>query len=153
MYRSTGAVVQIFDTTNLFPSFEFYQIQDLAYLEWVAYSNDDPYDPNLAQQFTDTYGIQSLGQHYFIDSADQNAPKGTITPVWDFRETKGPNALVLANVTGDLPSPSAGPPSVDWVELTALSGDLANYILRLYTVGGVQPTEVSIYRSVIVVRD
>lgn len=119
----------------------------------MAYSDDDPYDPNLAQQFTDVYGITGVGQHYFIDSANNIGPSGSISPVWDFRGTKGPQALVVANVTGDLLSPSISPPSVDWLELTALSGDLANYILRLYTVGGVPPTEVSIYRSVIVVHD
>jgi hypothetical protein len=131
-YTSTGAVVQVFDISSLFPGPEYYSVQDSLFFGWVGYEGDDPSDPNLIQQITDDFGIQLLGQHYFINSGD------SIAPVWDLRETQGQDAVVVATVVGDIPSPG-GPPSVDWLELNAATGCLASTILRLYTVGGDPP--------------
>jgi hypothetical protein len=140
LYRSTGAVVEVFDISPTYPSSEFYNVQNLAFEDWQAYVGDNPYDPNFIQQISDAYYIDVVGQHYF-----QNGVDG-LTPVWDFRQVYGPNAIALGKVVGDLPSTDAG--SVDWLHLTVSSGDLAQDILRVYTVGGDPPSQVSIPRSV-----
>ena len=137
----------MFDISILFPSPDYYAIQDALYIGWAGYDGNDPYDPNLIQQITDTYGIPTIGEHYFI--SDNN---GGISPVWDFRSTLGSDAVVVATVTEDLPSP-AGNPNVDWLSLDAVFGDLASNVLRLYSVGGDPPPAVSILRPVLLVGD
>lgn len=135
----------MFDISPLFPSPEYYSVQDDLFFGWVGYDGDDPNDPNLTLQITDNFGISHLGQHYFIDNGS-----GGIAPVWDFRDTLGSDAVVVAALVADLPEPS---PNVDWLSLDNVSGGLADDILRIYTVGGDPPPIVSILRSVLVVRD
>jgi hypothetical protein len=132
-------VVQVFDITPLFPSPEYYAIQDDLFFGWAGYEGDDPNDPNLTLQISDDFGIPHIGLHYFIGD-----DKGGIAPVWDFRDTLGPNAVIVAAVTADLPEPF---PDVDWLSLDNVSGDLADFVLRLYAVGGDPPPIVSILRS------
>lgn len=133
----------------MFPGFDFYAIQNALYIGWMRYDGDDPFDPNLIQQITGDYGIPPIGTHFFISD---NSNDGGIQPVWDFRATLGPNAVVVANVIQDLPSPN-GPPNVDWLHLNAISGNLASDILRVYSVGGDPPPAVSVLRSMLLVRD
>jgi len=132
-YTSTGAVVEVFDISPTFPSSVFYDVQNLAFADWLSYDGDNPYDPNFIQQIADSYGIEPIGQHYF-----QNGANG-LTPIWDFRQVYGSNAIALAKEAGDLPSPEPG--SVDWLHLTVSSGGLAQDILRLYTNGGEPPSQ------------
>ncbi|KAF8260888.1 hypothetical protein EI94DRAFT_1747358, partial [Lactarius quietus] len=136
------AVVDVFDTSFLYPELSWYDIQDIAYVDWLATDGDDPFEQNLIQQVVDGYGTPYLGAHYFIDDCGTPGNE-TLTPAWDFRTVLGPNAIFYGNETADLPSP-AGNTNVDWLYLTAAQpvptgADLASAILRLYTVGGVAP--------------
>ena len=145
--RSIGAVVQVFDITTLYPKIEFWQIQEPAFDIWLFYPSNNPYDPGLFQLLNENYYMPILGQHYFIEK------DGKLSPVWDFRSTTGnPNDIIVAKEGGDFPSP-AGYPNVDWLELTHVSGGLADKVFRVYTVGGDPPSSVSISRSAIVLRD
>jgi hypothetical protein len=140
----------VLDITSLYPTIEFWQIQEQAFKEWLYFPSNDPYDPNLFQLLNQVNYMPILGQHYFIEQ------DGELSPVWDFRAngptTGNSNAIIVAKEAGDFPSP-AGYPNVDWVELTRVSGELADTVLRVYTVGGDPPTSVSIFRSAIVLRD
>ena len=77
------------------------------------------------------HDIKVAGQHYFVNQA------GTLVPVWDLRssgKTAGnPNAIVFAKRLKGAPSPD-GSENIDWVELTKVSGGLANFVYRVDTV-------------------
>lgn len=67
-----------------------------------------------------------------------------MSPKWDF--TSGalaghPSAFVVAAKAGDIPAPT-GPPDVDWLSLTNVSGSLATQVFRVNTVGGLPPASV-----------
>ncbi|KAH9026978.1 hypothetical protein EDB85DRAFT_1976989 [Lactarius pseudohatsudake] len=136
-YTSTGAVVQVFDVAPLFSGSEFSNIEQDAFATWSSGPCDDPFEPSLAQKFQARFNVSVSGQHYFIAN-----PDGSLAPVWDFRAdgpTKGnPDAIVIAAAAGDIPSPT-GPPNVDWVELTNVSGKLASTVFRVNTIGGDPP--------------
>ena len=137
------------DITSLYPLIDFWQIQQQAFNDWSYFPSDDPLDPDLFQILNEDYYMPILGQHYFIEQDKK------LTPVWDFRAdgaTKGnSSAIIVAKEAGDTPSPS-GYPNVDWLELTRVSGGLADKVFRVYTVGGDPPESVSISRSAIVLR-
>jgi hypothetical protein len=140
LYRSTGAVAEVFDLSPTFPSPLFYNIQNVTLADWLSYDSND--DQIFFQQITDSYGIEDIGQQYF-----QNGANGLI-PVCDFRKEHRSDAIALAVVlvVGNLPSPYSG--SVDWQHLYVTSGSLAQEILLLYTDGGEPPSQVRIPRSV-----
>ena len=142
MYRSIGAVANLFDISTIYPSPLFYNVTNLAFEDWVNYDSDDPNDPNFSHHITDFYGAEPIGQNYFQTGTDG------LTPVWDFSQSYGATAVALAKVVGDLPSPDSDPGSVDWQHLTVTSGSLAQDILLLYTDGGEPPSQVKILRSV-----
>ncbi|KAI9435983.1 hypothetical protein H4582DRAFT_2079113 [Lactarius indigo] len=136
-YTSTGAVVQVFDVSTLFPGPEFENIEQDAFIAWAWDPRTNPYDQDLAQEFQAKFKVPVLGQHYFIANPDKS-----LAPVWDFRAdgaTKGnQDAIIVAAVAGDIPPPD-GPPNVDWVELTNKSGKLASKVFRVNTIAGDPP--------------
>jgi hypothetical protein len=144
LYRSTGAVAEVFDISPIFPSPWFYDVQRVTLAEWKSYDgNDNPTDDQVFFKLvTDAYGIEDIGQQYF-----QNGANGLV-PVWDFTQVYGPNAdaIALGVVVGSLLSPDSG--SVDWQHLYVTSGSLAQEILLVYTDGGEPPSQVRIPRSV-----
>jgi len=139
----------VFDVAGLFPAPEFSTIEDDAFAIWSKSQSNDPYNKDLSQQLQTQFNIPVSGQHYFINS-------NGLAPVWDFRAdgpTKGnKDAIVVAKVDATIPSPT-GPPNVDWVQLSSVSGKLATKVFRVNTVEGDPPPSVSISRSAMVVRD
>jgi hypothetical protein len=74
------------------------------------------------------------------------SPSGTgISPKWDFTSEKfagNANAFVLGAKTGDILAPTDHATNIDWLQLTAVQGELASGIFRVDTVGGQPPTSV-----------
>ena len=134
MYRSAGAVVEVFDMSPTFPSPLFYNIQNVTLADWLNYDGTD--DQVFFQQITDSYGIEDIGKQYY-----QNGANGLVQ-VWDFTQRDRPDAIATAVVVGSLASPYSG--SVDWQHLNVTSGGLAQEILLLYTAGGEPHSQVSI---------
>jgi hypothetical protein len=143
----------VFDISSLFPSVLtlFSDIQGGALATWTSYDgNDNPTDDQVFfKQVTKAYGIQDIGQQYFRNGADG------LTPVWDFTQVYGPNAIAYAELVGSVsssltPSPELDSPSgsVDWQYLDVTSGSLAQEILLVYTDGGEPPSQVRIPRSI-----
>ncbi|KAI9464985.1 hypothetical protein BJY52DRAFT_1144878 [Lactarius psammicola] len=130
-----GAVAQVFDITSLYLGFEFSQIQEDTYSDWLNFPINDPYDPDLAQQLEDKFGVTLYGQHYFIETDE------VLSPVWDFRPnglTPGNSeAIVIMRVTEDIPAPT-GRLVVDWLEPEGVTGKPARTIFRVYTKAGEQ---------------
>jgi hypothetical protein len=144
--RSAGAVAQLYDISSLFPGSEFSKIQNDTYDDWNAFQGSDPTDSTLVQQLESKYNITLSGQLYYIyDNA------GNLSPVVDL---SNPNANVVAEVTGDIPSPD-GSSNIDWQEMTGVSGQLATTIFQVSTQGGeqVDSISVSISRSATVMRN
>ncbi|KAH9055702.1 hypothetical protein EDB87DRAFT_1283318 [Lactarius vividus] len=134
-WASDGFAGQIFDISGIFPGSEFSQIRNDVYSDWVNLPgpSTDPFDSNFAQQVQDKHGIPLSGQHYFADFS------GVKNPVFDFRNN-GPtagnsNAIVVADVTGDIGAPT-GHPDSDWQEMKGVSGKFANTVFRVSTKGG-----------------
>jgi hypothetical protein len=100
----------------------------------------NPLDPGLAQQFNQSFGINVIDQHYFVN---QN---GSLVPVFDSTSsgpTNGdPNAIFFGTKIQHIPSPD-GPDNVDWLQLQKVSGELANTIYRVHTFKGQPPATVS----------
>jgi len=83
-----------------------------------------------------------LSQHYFIKNA-----AGGISPVWDFRATPKfqgvENAVFVGKALAN--TPDADPTkNVPWLHIGKVSGDISDEIYRIYTVGGVAPSSVSL---------
>jgi Protein of unknown function (DUF3455) len=133
----------MFDVSCLFGTSEFATIQQDAYNIWngCEASITDPLDPTLVSLFQNSFNISVVGQHYFVNGDNQ-----TLTPVFDFTSsgsTNGnPGAIFFGKKIEDVSSPD-GNNNVDWLELQETSGQLANYIFRVYTVQGQPPDSVS----------
>ena len=140
MGSSIGAVADLFDISCLYGTDEFAKIQDDAFDIWQKCPNLNPSESNLIHELSHKYKIPLLGYHYFIND------NGTLHPEFDFTSTgpnKGnPNAFVVAAKAVDVPAPNSSQ-DVDWLELTAVSGKLADAVYRVYTRGGQPPTSVS----------
>ena len=144
-HRSVGTVAQMFDISGLYGTSEFSQIQDDAYDVWSKYQSTDPLEYGLADQLGSKFGIDVIGQYYFISSSN-----GTLYPKFDFTssgpDAGNPEAFVVATKAGDIPSPT-GSQDIDWLRLQGLSGELATNVFRVFTKAGQPPASVSISRS------
>jgi len=141
-YTSIGAKADLFDLSCLSQTnlTAFENIQDVAFALWSKSSH-----LKSVVQITGT----KLGEHYFITS------NGTLSPVWDFRADAAknqPDAFVVAAKVGDLKAPTNSSVDVDWLELTAKSGDLATTIYRTDTRGGQPPASCTHGSSVLRVK-
>lgn len=146
----------MYDIRSLYPGPEFSRIQDDAYSDWTNSQSTDPSDSSFVQQLESKYGITLSGQYYYIEN---NGNPGDLSPVVDFRSngpTAGdPNAFVVGEVTGQIPPPD-GNTNIYWQEMTAVSGQLASTIFRVYTNAGTRAVgseTVSISRPATVVRN
>lgn len=88
------------------------------------------------------FNLTVTGEHYFVN---QN---NVLVPVWDLTSASGPfpnnpGAIVFAKKTKSVPSPDNPSSDVPWLELNAISGQLANIIYRINTVSGQPPGSVS----------
>ncbi|KAF8502745.1 hypothetical protein F5888DRAFT_1598993, partial [Russula emetica] len=137
IFDNVGVVARMFDISCLYGKPEFSTIQNDAFNDWNACPSFDSLEPGLVEEMKDHYGITIDGAYYFVD---QN---GSLVPVWDLRSSGpyagNPNAIVYAQKYKTVSSPG-GPENIDWVELTKLSGDLANLIYRVDTVQGQPPS-------------
>lgn len=82
-----------------------------------------------------------LGQHYFTEDE-----AGGLSPVWDSRaipQFEGvDDAVFVGKVVGNT-SDADPTQNVSWLHLVKVSGDLADEVYRIFTVGGVPPPSVS----------
>lgn len=74
-----------------------------------------------------------VGFHYFVESG------GALSPEWDLSISQANNAVnnyVIGTKTGQQASPD-GPTNVPWLLVQGIQGDLARFIVRVQTEGGV----------------
>jgi len=141
VFVSTGAVGEVFDISCLASSNTtlLSTVHDDMFNLWYSSEAGNVTVQQLIDALPNTVVANSiLGQHYFIDNG-----AGGIAPVWDSRaipEFQGVDdavfvGKVLANVSD--PSPTE---NVSWLHLGKVSGDIADEVYRILTVGGVPPS-------------
>ena len=84
-----------------------------------------------------------LADHYFVPN-----PSGTgLSPIWDMRATKrfqgNQNAFMLGKSFGSVASPVDPSLNINWLRVAKVSGDAADEVYRIDTLGGQPPTSVS----------
>jgi len=141
VFASTGAVGEVFDISSLVSNNSdlVYTIHDDLFNFW----NGSQPGSVTVQQLIDALPcvVPSnviLDQHYFI----ANGTNG-ISPVWDSRATPEfqgvADAVFVGTVVADIPDPNPTQ-NVDWLHLVKVSGDIADVVYRVFTVGGVPPS-------------
>ena len=145
LISSVGAVAQLYDISCLFDSSPtlFKTIQEPLYEAWTNLSSEV-----TVQEITAvTPALLSpeiiLADHYFILN-----PSGTgLSPVWDFRATKSffgnKNAFMLGAGVASVVSPVDPPNNINWLRIRKVSGEIADEVYRIYTMGGQPPASVS----------
>ncbi|PAV19911.1 malate dehydrogenase [Pyrrhoderma noxium] len=122
-YSSIGAVAELVDITHLSKLGECSDITATTYDAWNSTSTT----PEEFVKHLRRYPV--LAQHYFIKN-----PSGSgLSPFFDARSVTGnPDKYAMVSKSGDVPAPS-GSQDVDWLQLTAVQGELAKTIMRLET--------------------
>ncbi|KZT51750.1 hypothetical protein CALCODRAFT_503164 [Calocera cornea HHB12733] len=77
-----------------------------------------------------------LADHYFDTSS------GTLAPVFNFQVSGGD--FVIGKKLQDLPDPTNPAVNVDWLQLTAVAGDAAKFLVREQTAGGQPPSSCAV---------
>ncbi|KAF7373946.1 hypothetical protein MSAN_00607000 [Mycena sanguinolenta] len=135
-FASIGAVASLMDISCLDHTPEFATVQTRAFEIW-----DRAPAGTSATSIGAHVGAPHLdGFHYFVTS-----PSGTgLSPKWDFTSTGrfagNATAFVLGAKVGDILAPTDPATNIDWLELTAVEGDLASTVFRIDTVNGQPPT-------------
>lgn len=146
--RSIGAVAQLFDISSLNGTPDFNTIQQCVYNNWVADQDSNPLDGGLVSQVTTQFGLAYQGLHTFTNFS------GALDPEFDFTQSTGnSNNFIIATKSGDIASPTNTQENVDWLSLTKVTGDLANQVFRVQTVGGKQPSSVNLSQVVTITRN
>ncbi|VDB88881.1 unnamed protein product [Peniophora sp. CBMAI 1063] len=125
-FSNIGAIAELFDISCIASE----PVQLKAYEGWSASSQ-------TALEFIDTIGHRSfvLGQHYFIANPTAG---GANEPKFDFTNDRlagDTQAFAVSSRAGDIVAPT-GSGDIDWLLLNTTSGDLAQQIFRIATVGG-----------------
>jgi len=135
-YSSVGAVADLLDISCLYGTAEFAEIQDDVFEFWQKYNNDTS-DSDLINELLYEFNTPLIGYHYFINDTGTPAPKFDFTSVGP---TKGnPDAFVVGTKAADVPAPNSAR-DIDWLELKAVSGKVADVVFRVETREGRPPT-------------
>jgi hypothetical protein len=124
----------VFDISNLFDLGEFTNIQFDAYTDLSDSQTTNPLDPTFAAKVERKYGINLLGK--YSDSKGETG--GFNQVVVDFSSTGGGTVVTVIRVDAKSPSSTT---AVDWLDLGATYGSLAQTVFLIGTVGGLQPID------------
>lgn len=141
---SAGAVAELFDISSLASvnSGLVYTIHDTLFDFWNGSQSGNATIQQLIDELSSVAPAGAiLAQHYFIENET-----GGISPVWDFRATPKFGGIAdavlvgktLANVSDVNPTQN-----IPWLHVGKVSGDIADEVYRIFTVGGVPPSSVS----------
>ena len=136
--RLSGAFAHLYDLSRFIGQTELSTIQNDAQALWVTAMTQDPDDPIFVQLVESNFAITSLGSYSATVNNVDNDPT-----LKDPTVTIG-DQNVVAKVTGDIASPD-GQSDVDWLEMIAVSGNLASKVFQIHTVGkGQRPADESV---------
>lgn len=141
-FTSTGAVAELYDISCLYqyaPNLAN-TIHEHLYDAWTSLSPEITVQEAAAVVDALITPDIFLADHYFIPS-----PSGTgISPVWDLRRSKrfqgNENAFMLAASVASVVAPDDPSHNVNWLRLREVSGEAADEVYRIDTVGGQPPT-------------
>lgn len=151
IYRSIGALAELYDLSCEYYKPAFWTLPGEAYRIWSAapvyVTETDIIDILHSIGETSLSTIPAiLGEHYFVPNPTGSAG---LSPKWDFTSEAfagDDTAFVIAKGVGDIPSP-LGHENVDWLYLTNVLGALAQEVYRTNTFGGQPPASVSSFSS------
>jgi len=140
-FTSTGAVAQLYDISCLYHSSPtlFRTIQEPLYSAWVNLTSEITVQEIAAviPALLAPEVIQS--DHYFISNS-----AGGLSPVWDFRTNQKfrgqDNAVFVGRGVGSVVPPVDPADNINWLRVGKVSGDIANEVYRIDTIGGQPPT-------------
>jgi Protein of unknown function (DUF3455) len=131
----------LYDISCIWETQEFESIQDEAFEIWSKYSGSDPFEESVRHDIEQTWHIEVIGQHHFIEE------NHTLFPEFNFTSAGVTDNFVVANKTADSPAPRNSSENIDWLELKKANvpnpGQLANEVFRVFTRGGQPPHSVS----------
>jgi len=141
VFVSAGAVAELFDISSLASvnSGLVYTIHDTLFDFWNGSQSGNATIQQLIEELPSVAPAGAiLAQHYFIENET-----GGISPVWDFRATPKFGGIAdavlvgktLANVSDVNPTQN-----IPWLHVGKVSGDIADEVYRIFTVGGVPPS-------------
>jgi hypothetical protein len=141
---STGAVAQLYDISCLYNSSPtlFRTIQEPLYDAWVNLTSEITVQ-HIAVVIPALLSPEVIqADHYFIPN-----PTGTgLSPVWDFRTNKKflgqENAVFVGKGAGSVVPPVDPSNNINWLRVGKVSGDIADEVYRIDTIGGQPPTSV-----------
>jgi hypothetical protein len=144
IFRSTGAVAELYDISCLYHSSPdlFATIQQPLYDAWANLTSEVTVQEIAAVAPLLISPDVILADHYFIP----NAAGTGLSPVWDFRTTKrfqgDQNAFLVGVGAGSVAAPTDPSHNINWLRVGRVSGDAANEVYRIDTIGGQPPTSV-----------
>ncbi|KZO96601.1 hypothetical protein CALVIDRAFT_563680 [Calocera viscosa TUFC12733] len=132
-YVNVGALAQVFDIScvqNLpaISSALSLGINELEHIDGETILN---FVTTLAKM-----GGFKLADHYFDTSI------GTLSPVFNFQVSGG--GFAIGKKLQDIPDPVNPAVNVDWLQLQAVAGDAAKFLVREQTAGGQPPSSCSV---------
>ncbi|EJU04608.1 hypothetical protein DACRYDRAFT_98503 [Dacryopinax primogenitus] len=132
-YVNVGAVAQVFDISCIqnLPSISAGLSLAINELESVAGEGLLNFITMLAKM-----GGFKLADHYFDTSS------GALAPVFNFQISGG--GFAIGKKLQDIPDPVNPIKNVDWLQLTAVQGDAAKFLVREQTVGGQPPASCAV---------
>ncbi|KIK64303.1 hypothetical protein GYMLUDRAFT_220815 [Collybiopsis luxurians FD-317 M1] len=137
-YTNVGAYAELYQIcSKIYKSPDFKDLTSLAFTIWnnVLSSVSASELVELGEILDPSF---ILGEHYFVT----NPVTGSgLVPKWDFTShafAGNPAAFVVGSKVADVPAPTSKS-DIDWLELTNLTGTLANEIYRVDTRGGQPP--------------
>ena len=146
IFSSTGAVAKLYDISCLYhisPDL-FSTIKQPLYAAWVNVSSEITIQEITPIISTFVAPEVILADHYFISN-----PSGSgISPVWDFRATQRfhgqADAVLVGKSSGTVVAPVDPSDNINWLRIANASGDIADEVYRIDTIGGQSPTSVSL---------
>jgi len=131
-YVNVGALAQVFDISCIqnLPLISLALSQGILELEGVAGNALLNFATMIAKQ-----GGFKLADHYFDNST------GALAPVFNFQVSGG--GFAIGKKLVDLPAPVNPSVNVDWLQLEAIKGDAAKFLVREQTNGGQPPSSCS----------
>ncbi|KZT51746.1 hypothetical protein CALCODRAFT_521181 [Calocera cornea HHB12733] len=132
-YVNVGALAQVFDISCLqnLPAISAAFSQAVNELELVDGASLLNFGITLAKM-----GGFKLADHYFDTSA------GPLSPVFNFQVSNG--GFAIGKKLMDLPDPTNPTVNVDWLQLEAIAGDAAKFLVREQTAGGQPPSSCAV---------
>ncbi|THH28973.1 hypothetical protein EUX98_g5216 [Antrodiella citrinella] len=145
-FTNVGAVAELIDVSCLAGSSVFLSLPDTLFSQWNSFNGPSIQDVILENHLINNTDI--LAQHYFITNPQTGQG---VSPKWDFTSSGkfqgNQDAFVVGKGTGTIPSPNNATTDVNWLDVVAIEGEIADVVFRTDTRGGQPPASCTFGKS------